>query len=596
MRSPADMKIIEIDITNACIHTCSNCTRMCGHHKKNYFMDFETFKRAVDSLDGFEGGIGMMGGEPTLHPEFERFAEYLASKYPTQKEYNYFLQPTANFMRDRKLEERHLTYTHKSENGLVQRIKGPVLFSSLASNYHKYYETIQDTFRYQGVNDHTESCLHQPILVTRKDMGIPDDEWEKMRDNCWMQNVWSASITPKGCFFCEIAGVLDMLFDGPGGWPIEKGWWKRKPEDFKDQLHWCEMCGVALNTRSRDANEGIDDASETMYNKLKEMNTPKYRKGLVNLYTKDDIEKVQVGDNHKFDYHENNMNRLAAGNNRIYPSEFFGVIIDQSINSIENLKDCIDNNKNQFEKMFIFAEQSKYIELIELYKNDANIVIKEKETQWGENLNRVKDMAGELAYIVILSVGTRLEDCFLNTMKKYAINPGSVHVAKEVSQTDLVKFKSNNDYFVLYNPYAKALRRIGYDGVKYIKDINEFIELWDYRKKIEFSNEILSGYKLVNEIEYQPNCTYIVFGTGTYGEKTYQSLVKLNANILCFVDSNVKKQGTCFHEYEIKAPEDIKKLKGKFDKIVIAALAYKEIREIILEAGLTDSDIVAPIY
>ena len=80
MISPQDMKIIQIDITNACVHSCSNCTRFCGHHKKTFMMDFETFKQAVDSLDGFDGIVGMIGGEPTLHPEFERFADYMRQK------------------------------------------------------------------------------------------------------------------------------------------------------------------------------------------------------------------------------------------------------------------------------------------------------------------------------------------------------------------------------------------------------------------------------------------------------------------------------------------------------------------------------------
>ena len=42
MKSPQDMKIIQIDITNACTFNCSNCTRFCGQHPKPFFMDFET--------------------------------------------------------------------------------------------------------------------------------------------------------------------------------------------------------------------------------------------------------------------------------------------------------------------------------------------------------------------------------------------------------------------------------------------------------------------------------------------------------------------------------------------------------------------------
>ena len=103
MRSPMDMRIIQIDVTNACVHTCSNCSRMCGHHKKPFFMDFETFKKAVDSLDGFEGTVGIMGGEPTLHPEFERFTQYLSSKYP-KKESSCLIEPTDDFIRNLKYE------------------------------------------------------------------------------------------------------------------------------------------------------------------------------------------------------------------------------------------------------------------------------------------------------------------------------------------------------------------------------------------------------------------------------------------------------------------------------------------------------------
>ena len=76
MKSPADM-IIQIEITNACMHKCSNCTRFCGHHKKPFFMDFKDFQKAVDSLKDFSGVVGVMGGEPTLHPRFKEIVKYI---------------------------------------------------------------------------------------------------------------------------------------------------------------------------------------------------------------------------------------------------------------------------------------------------------------------------------------------------------------------------------------------------------------------------------------------------------------------------------------------------------------------------------------
>ena len=45
---------------------------------------------------------------------------------------------------------------------------------------------------------------------------------DELISNCWVQEQWSASITPKGGFFCEVAGSLDHLMNGPGGVKIEK--------------------------------------------------------------------------------------------------------------------------------------------------------------------------------------------------------------------------------------------------------------------------------------------------------------------------------------------------------------------------------------
>ena len=77
MRSPKEHIVVLIELTNSCQHSCSNCTRLCGNHKKNFFMDFETFKRAVNSLKDFDGQVGIIGGEPLLHPEFNHYTKYL---------------------------------------------------------------------------------------------------------------------------------------------------------------------------------------------------------------------------------------------------------------------------------------------------------------------------------------------------------------------------------------------------------------------------------------------------------------------------------------------------------------------------------------
>jgi len=224
VRNLLAMDTIQIEITNYCIHECSNCTRFCGHHRRPYHMDFDTFKQAVDSLADYPQMTGIMGGEPLLHPEFERFCDYALSKIP------------------------------KDRLGL---------WSCFPEGFEDYRTTIANTFDHIFLNDHTrDDIYHAPILVAIQEIIPSKTDMHLIIDHCWLQNSWSAAINPKGAFFCEIAAAMSILFDGPGGWPVEKGWWKKVPKDFASQVEeWCPKCGCALNLPRRKSTEEIDDIS-----------------------------------------------------------------------------------------------------------------------------------------------------------------------------------------------------------------------------------------------------------------------------------------------------------------------------------------------
>lgn len=316
MKSPADMKVIQIELTNGCPMRCANCTRFCGHHVKPFFMDFETFTKAVDSLKDFRGIVGIMGGEPTIHPEFRRFMEYYRANIGYDDFSTTLHQPTADFMRHILANGWHVDYSNH---------RG--LWTSVTPRYYEHFELIQDVFGYQLLNDHSHPSMHQTHMVTRKELGIPDDEWIRLRDRCWVQNLWSASITPKGAFFCEIAAAMDATLGGPGGWPIEPGWWQRQPEDFGDQLEWCELCSACLPMPSRDANDETDDVSPVWEAKLREINSPKLRKGLVNTfdpvaYRKDKHSIIQK----PTPYMDDQESRMGRSRNRLVPQRVTHVI------------------------------------------------------------------------------------------------------------------------------------------------------------------------------------------------------------------------------------------------------------------------------
>jgi len=231
MKACYETETLQMEITNHCPNSCSNCTRFCGHHYKPYFMDLDFFKHAVDCSCDSPNFLGLMGGEPLLHPDFTQMCEYIQTKKPKEKR---------------------------------------ALWTGLPSGYEEYAPIICETFEHILINDHTrEDIYHGPILVQSQEIIEDRDELFMAVNHCWLQEAWSSSINPNGAFFCEIAASLSILLDEPAGWPIRPGWWKRTPKDFTEQIEkFCPQCGIALSLPRRSSVEGIDDISPGMLEKL----------------------------------------------------------------------------------------------------------------------------------------------------------------------------------------------------------------------------------------------------------------------------------------------------------------------------------------
>lgn len=252
-------------------------------------MDEVLFHKAIDSLVEYSklphAMVGFMGGEPLLHPQFAQFCKYASSK--------------------------------------IDRMKLG-LWSTFPDNdnHRKHAQLICDTFGNVLLNDHSrEDILHAPVLMAseeyfrkpcpgcegsgeiafRNDFALvdpgtamgtcptcqgkgiitDDDALFVAVDHCWIQESWSAAINPKGAFFCEVAAALSDLFDGPDGWPVEPGWWKKTPMQFREQMDWaCRKCGAALPIqRVRNSQDPKDDVSEGNLERLKAVKSRKVAKG-----------------------------------------------------------------------------------------------------------------------------------------------------------------------------------------------------------------------------------------------------------------------------------------------------------------------------
>jgi hypothetical protein len=236
MIDPQNQWTMPIDVTNRCTRACSNCTRLIGHAASRFDMTVDYFARAVDAIKDFPTEspprpdlapfkvVAMIGGEPLLHPQFATLAAIIAEKVPDRQ--------------------------HRG------------LWTGLDWRHTKHAEVIEDVFGYVNNNRHDRRCLHSPVLVAVTDEVADPAERARLIDDCWLQRLWCGTITPKGHFFCEVAGAFDMVFDGPGGLPIEPECWRRPLADFREQIdRWCPRCGIPLNLKGRVDKEEVDDIS-----------------------------------------------------------------------------------------------------------------------------------------------------------------------------------------------------------------------------------------------------------------------------------------------------------------------------------------------
>jgi len=248
----------QIDVTNLCPRRCSNCTRMLTHARNGWAMDPDTFRQAVAALADFPEQsppdlynrhkvIGLIGGEPLLHPQFPNLCRIFAELVPD-----------------------------RARRGL---------WTSADLDGHPYQQLIGETFGYLNHNPHQQQVVHQPILVAVRELvEDPADMWRLIED-CWLQKMWSGAITPKGYFYCEVAAAFDAIFDGPGGLPIEPGCWARPLDDHRELIErWCIRCGACVPLEGRDDWQQRDDISPGNLEELKRLRSPRVRRGEVVLF------------------------------------------------------------------------------------------------------------------------------------------------------------------------------------------------------------------------------------------------------------------------------------------------------------------------
>jgi hypothetical protein len=215
MKPIYDAWCVQIDITNCCFKSCLYCSRYNRHLRKDQrrHMTMEQFITALDSLKHWPTMIGIIGGEPLLHPQFVEFCEEIKMRFPKQK---------------------------------------MGLWTSGPKSYQPNIKLITETFGFIAYNEHSQkqlnTCKHQPLTVAMNEVILDEDLRKQLIDDCWVQRTWCATINHFGAYFCEVAAAYDVLMnEGINAWPVTPDWWRKTPDQFQNEVgKFCHTCGMAI--------------------------------------------------------------------------------------------------------------------------------------------------------------------------------------------------------------------------------------------------------------------------------------------------------------------------------------------------------------
>ena len=459
MRSPADMDIVQIDISTKCHLKCSNCTRLIPHQPSRDDMSIEVFETAVKSMEGWNAPnklIGIIAGEPTLHSNFEQISRRFSELWGNDDTENGRMP-----IRD---------FNAFATERLFDRSNGRGLWTSLGAGFYRHYETIMDVYSHWNTNTHESGGRHQALLITRKDYtkatGLSDDEWVKNRDDCWVQKLWSATINDKGAYFCEVAGAIDRLyFGGSHAWPVEQGWWQRTPDDFKDQLDLCNYCALAqpgpsqLDILERDI---ISEESRQILAKLK---SPAIKKGAYELFdavNHKEKRQVETRDNYVGD-----DRRVGIGNSSTKPKKLSCVLV--SVGYGDDLAETLPRNIALFDELVVVTstDDEKSQEVAKAH--GATLVISDRCFDDDHAFNKGRMLNDGLAalkepdWVLLTDADIVHHQDLRELFMGHSWNPGCLDFTGRRDRTPVEgqKDKVNmepNGYFQLFHPKASAIR------------------------------------------------------------------------------------------------------------------------------------------
>lgn len=204
-------KRIEIDITWLCNLSCFDCNRCCGEAPTQDHMTIEQIEQFIDESRRRNHNwevIRVLGGEPTIHPQFVEIMDLLI-------EYKRSLP-------NRGMELSLVVYTNgfsKKSLRLVEELPHDVV--------------VCNTMKDRGPVRHIGHFMVAP-------QDVRDTSTEDLTMACTHTTTCGLGLTPYGYYHCPIAGSIDRVFG--------KNLGRRELPEYEDDMNdlmeeFCGLCG-----------------------------------------------------------------------------------------------------------------------------------------------------------------------------------------------------------------------------------------------------------------------------------------------------------------------------------------------------------------
>lgn len=213
MKAPGDWRsnkprgtVIQILVTSSCNLHCFSCTQLSQMERPHWVMTPEQFNQACLSLTGYQGVVGVFGGNPCMSKHFQEYCNILRTHFPKGQ--------CGLWSNDPLTPENAQKCRETFDVGVSN------LNVHLSKRAYDMFKTYWPESRPFGLD---RDSRHSPCFVSMTDIGIPESErWEKISE-CQINKYWSAGI---GVFrgelrawFCEIAMSASVAHQHEADYP-----------------------------------------------------------------------------------------------------------------------------------------------------------------------------------------------------------------------------------------------------------------------------------------------------------------------------------------------------------------------------------------